>query len=255
MSKIFLKSFIHSKSFDNLFDYKSTFNNYQSFIIDKNFSFFRTSNFTKIKPYTPNELPLTLNNRNEYIFDIEKIMNDNISLYFFVSKINISYHDYRLTSKSKKKQIPNFISLYNFNYTKKDLTLKENKRKINLSKHNQNYYELNIGDVIKIGRISLILTKIHLEQNTNYITHCETFIETKLNKDRNSNIKSNNIEKNIYNDNNIIKTRSKYQKNYERIIMNTKGDMEENLEESKSDSEKKDICRICFMSENEFSSP
>ena len=255
MSKIFLKSFIHSKSFDNLFDYKSNFNNYQSFIIDKNFSFYRTSNFTKVKPYSPNELPLTLNDRNEYIFDIEKIMNDNISLYFFVSKINISYHDYRLTSKSKKKQIPNFISLYNFNYTKKDLTIKENKRKINLSKHNQNYYELNIGDVIKIGRISLILTKIHLEQNTNYITHCETFIETKLNKDRNSNIKSNNIEKNIYNDNNIIKTRSKYQKNYERIIMNTKGDMEENLEESKSDSEKKDICRICFMSENEFSSP
>ena len=257
MSKIFIKSYIHSKSFDQLFDYKSDFNIHQSFIVDQNMSFYKSKNFIKAKKFEQNEaiLPVNNNENNEYIFGTEKILNNNQSLFFFISKTNISFHDYRLNTKNKKRENPNFISLYNFNYSKKDAHIKERKRKNDLFKYNKNYYELNVGDVIKLGRVSLILTKIHLDQNKNYLDRCETNIETKLNKTKSSEIKPNNFEKNIYNDFYIIKSKHKFKKNYEKIIMNTKGDVEDNLEESKSNSEKRDICRICFSAESDINSP
>ena len=257
MSKIFIKSYIHSKSFEQLFDYKSDFNIHQSFLIDNSLSFYKNKNFIKTKKLEPKETDLPYNeNNNEYIFGIEKILNNKEPLYFFVSKPNLSLHDYRLSVKNKKREIPNFISLYNFNYSKKDLNLRERKRKSDLIKNNKTYYELNVGDVIKLGRVSLILTKIHLEQNKNNLANCETYIETKLNKNENKeNNKYNRIEKSIYNDNNINKSKFNYFKNSEKIILNTKGDIEENQEEIKSNSEKRDICRICFMSESDINSP
>lgn len=254
MSKIFIKSFIHSKSFDNLFDYKSNNTNYQSFIIDKSISFHRKNNLIKVKQYNPNETSLPLNNKNEYICDIEKILNNNKSLYFFVSKNIISFQEYRYNFKDKKREVPNYISLYNFNYTKKEMNIKEKSRKKDLIKHNKNYYELNVGDVIKLGRVSLILTKICFDQTKNNLNNCETYIESKVSKNNNDFIKTNQLEKNIYS-NNLIKSRFNYQKDYEKMIQNTKGDIEENIEDSKSNSEKKDICRICFMAENDINSP
>ena len=257
MSKIFLKSYIHSKSFEQLFDYKSDFHTHQTFFIDKNMSFYKNKNFLKAKPLKENETFLPLFNNQEFIFGIEKILENNKPFYFFVKKNNNSFHEYRLNSRNKKRENPFFISLYNFNYTKNDLNIKERKRKNDLFKHYKNYFELNIGDVIKLGRMSLILTKIHLEQNiNNNLARCETYIETKLNKKENKDIKYNKREESIYNKNNhLIKSRHKLQKNYEKIITNTKGDNDEKQEEIKSNSEKNNICRICFMSESDTNSP
>ena len=257
MSKIYLKSYIHSKSFEQLFDYKSDFNTHQTFLIDKNISFFKNKNFLKSKQQKENETFLSLFNNKEFIFGIEKIVENKNPLYFFIKKNNISYHEYRLNIRNKKRESPYFISLYNFNYTKNDLNIKERKRKSDLFKHYKNYYDLNIGDVIKLGRLSLILTKIHLEQNSNNnLARCETYIETKLNKKENKDIKYNKREESIYDNNNhLIKSKYKLNKNYEKLITNTKGDVDGNQEESKSNSEKKDICRICFMSENDSDSP
>ena len=257
MSKIYLKSYIHSKSFEQLFDYKSDFNTHQTFLIDKNISFFKNKNFLKAKQQKENEAFLPLFNNKDFIFGIEKIVENKNPLYFFIKKNNISYHEYRLNTRNKKRESPYFISLYNFNYTKNDLNIKERKRKSDLFKHYKNYYDLNIGDVIKLGRLSLILTKIHLEQNSNNnLARCETYIETKLNKKENKDIKYNKREESIYDNNNhLIKSKYKLNKNYEKLITNTKGDVDGNQEESKSNSEKKDICRICFMSENDSDSP
>lgn len=249
MSRIFLKSYIHSRSYDQLFDYKSDYTTCQSFILDNSTSFYKINNFIKAKQYSP-----PVNNNPGHIFNIEKIINNNKEIYFFSNNKNIMYHDYRLNLKKKKKEIPTHISLYNFNYEKKDLNMRERRRRNDMIKHNKNYYELNVGDVIKLGRVSLILTKIHFEQNNN-LEHCDTFFENNLNKKENKDIKNNKVDKDIFKDYHPGKSKFKLKKNYEKLIMNTKGDVTENDEENNSTSEKRDICRICFMPENESNSP
>ena len=49
MSIIFLKSYIHARSYDQLFDYKSDFNTCQSFMLENNTSFYKNNNFIKAK--------------------------------------------------------------------------------------------------------------------------------------------------------------------------------------------------------------
>ena len=256
MSRVFLKSYFHPRSFDQLFDYKSEFTTSQSFVIDNRTSFYKNNNFIKARQHYPNE-PLfepSFNN-NDFLFGIDKILdNNNKQMYFFVPKGNMLYHDYRVNSKDKKRQIPNFISLYNYNLENKDFNVKQRKRKNDVIKHNKNFYELNIGDVIKLGRVSLILTKIHLEQNNN-LAYCDTFIENNLNKKETKDIKYSKVEKDIYNDNNLVKTKFKNKNNLKNNCNNTRGMIDGNQEESKSNSEKKDICRICFTGENENDSP
>ena len=254
MSKIFLKSYIHARSFDHLFDYKSDFTTCQSFMLINSTSFYKNNNFIKPKQKTNNaETPPSKTN-SENIFSIDKIINNDKEIFLFNYNKNIGYHDYRLNFKNKKREIPAHISLYNFNYEKKDLNLKERKRRNDIFKHNKNYYELNVGDVIKFGRVSLILTKIHFEQNNN-LEHCDTFFENNLNKKENKDVKYNKIEKDIYKDYHLGKSKFKFKNNYENLIMNTKGDIEESKEENNSNSEKRDICRICFTSESESDSP
>ena len=250
MNTVFIKSYIHTKSFDQLFDYKSEINAYQSFTIDNSTSFFRINHLIKAKQKNQNE---TFDN-HDLIYDIEKITKNNKELYFFVPKNIISYHNYRLDTKNKKREIPAFISLYNFNFNKKELNIREKRRRNDIIKHNKNYYELNVGDVIKLGRISLILTKIHLEQNNN-LSYCDTFVENNLNKKENKCIKYNKVEKNIFQNYNINKSKFRIKKSYEKMITYTKGDLEEIQEENNSNSEKKDICRICFMDVNDSNSP
>ena len=254
MSRIFLKSYIHSRSYEQLFDYKSDSTTYQSFILDNNTSFYKNNNFIKAKHYNNNENVPSVYNNSENIFNIEKIINNNKEIFLFNTNKNIKYHDYRLNFKNKKREIPTHMSLYNFNYGKKDLNMKERKRKNDVVKHYKNSYELNVGDVIKLGRVSLILTKIHLEQNNN-LEHCDTFFENNLNKKESKDIKYNKVEKDIYKDYHPSKSRFNFKKNYEKLVMNTKGDIEDNEEQNNSNSEKKDICRICFMSESESNSP
>ena len=254
MSKIFLKSYIHARSFDHLFDYKSDFTTCQSFMLINSTSFYKNNNFIKPKQKTNNaETPPSKTN-SENIFSIDKIINNDKEIFLFNCNKNIGYHDYRLNFKNKKREIPAHISLYNFNYEKKDLNLKERKRRNDTFKHNKNYYELNVGDVIKLGRVSLILTKIHFEQNNN-LEHCDTFFENNLNKKENKDVKYNKIEKDIYKDYHLGKSKFKFKNNYENLIMNTKGEIEESKEENNSNSEKRDICRICFTSESESDSP
>ena len=254
MSKIFLKSYIHARSFDHLFDYKSDFTTCQSFMLINSTSFYKNNNFIKPKQKTNNaETPPSKTN-SEKIFSIDKIINNDKEIFLFNYNKNIGYHDYRLNFKNKKREIPAHISLYNFNYEKKDLNLKERKRRNDIFKHNKNYYELNVGDVIKLGRVSLILTKIHFEQNNN-LEHCDTFFENNLNKKENKDVKYNKIEKDIYKDYHLGKSKFKFKNNYENLIMNTKGEIEESKEENNSNPEKRDICRICFTSESESDSP
>ena len=254
MSKIFLKSYIHARSFDHLFDYKSDFTTCQSFMLINSTSFYKNNNFIKPKQKTNNaETPPSKTN-SENIFSIDKIINNDKEIFLLNYNKNIGYHDYRLNFKNKKREIPAHISLYNFNYEKKDLNLKERKRRNDIFKHNKNYYELNVGDVIKLGRVSLILTKIHFEQNNN-LEHCDTFFENNLNKKENKDVKYNKIEKDIYKDYHLGKSKFKFKNNYENLIMNTKGEIEESKEENNSNSEKRDICRICFTSESESDSP
>ena len=254
MSIIFLKSYIHARSYDQLFDYKSDFNTCQSFMLENNTSFYKNNNFIKAKLYDNNENKPSGNNNPEHLFNIEKIINNNKEIFLFCNNKNIMYHDYRLNLRKKKREIPTHISLYNFNYGKNDLNMRERKRRNDMIKHNKNYYELNVGDVIKLGRVSLILRKIHFEQNNN-LEHCDTFVENNLNKKENKDIKYNKVDKDIYKDYHFGKSKFKFKKNYEKLIMNTKGDITENEEENNSTSEKKDICRICFMSEDESNSP
>jgi len=248
-----LKSYIHARSYDQLFDYKSDSTTYQSFILDNSTSFYKNNNFIKAKHFNNNENVPPVSNNSENIFNIEKLINNNKEIFLFNTNKNIKYHDYRLNCKNKKREIPTHISLYNFNYGKKDFNMKERKRKNDIIKHYKNSYELNVGDVIKFGRVSLILTKIHFEQNNN-LEHCDTFFENNLNKKESKDIKYNKVEKDIYKDYHLNKSKFNFKKNYEKLVMNTKGDIEDNEEQNNSNSEKKDICRICFMSESESNS-
>ena len=88
MSRIFLKSYIHARSYDQLFDYKSDSTTYQSFILDNSTSFYKNSNFIKAKHYNNNENVPPVSNNSEHIFNIEKLINI-IKKYFYLTLIKI----------------------------------------------------------------------------------------------------------------------------------------------------------------------
>ena len=172
MNKVKLKSQISGKSIDELFDYQTQDKTIRYFTIENNRMFYKNNNYLESKNLDLNETNNPTILGNEFLFNIEKIEYNNAQMYFFVSKLNypslkLSYHNYRLKSNNKERDLPTWISLYNFNYevneVKEDYNI-EQRRKKNINyflKNKKNSYELNIGDVIKLGRVSLILTKIH----------------------------------------------------------------------------------------------
>ena len=211
MKKVKLKSQISGKSIDELFDYQAQDKINQYFTIDSNRTFYKNNNYLISKQLDLNETSNPIFFGNEYLFSIEKIYNNNEQQYYFVSKSNypslkLSYHNYRLTPNSKERELPSWISLYNFNYEINEIKDKfniEQRRRKNKNlflKNKKNNYELNIGDIIKLGRVSLILTKIHLEKTKknnnnegNDKNNCNKIVNDKTNNSNN-----NEIIKDIY---------------------------------------------------------
>ena len=229
MNKVRLKSEISGKSIDELFDYQSKEKINQCFTIEDNRSFYKNNEFLISKHLDLNETFNPVIFGNIYLFNIEKISNNIDQKYYFVSKSNypslkISYHNYRLNPNSKEREVPTWISLYNFNFEKNDIKEKNNmekrkKRNKNFFlKNKKNNYELNVGDVIKLGRVSLIVTKIHLQKSKK--NNNETCADNKLNK------KSNEKINNYVNNNNIIK--DIYQ-DYHYKVINNKINIDKNI--------------------------
>ena len=131
MKKVKIKSQISGKSIDELFDYQTPDKINQYFTVDNNRTFYKNNNYLDSKQLDPNETfnPLLL--KNEFLFSIEKIQNNNDQNYFFVSKSNfpslkLSYHNYRLNSNIKERESPTWISLYNFNNEINEINEKNN---------------------------------------------------------------------------------------------------------------------------------
>jgi len=223
MNKVKLKSQISGKSIDELFDYQTQDKNIQYFTIENNNTFYKNKNYLESKQLDLNETFNPILFGNEFLFSIEKIYKNNEQKYYFVSKSNypslkLSYHNYRFNPNNKERDLPTWISLHNFNYEineiKENYNIEQRKRKnINyFLKNKKNRYELNVGDVIKLGRVSLIITKIQLK-NSN-----------KKNNDVNKNL--NNNSNNKVNNNNIIK--DIYQEFHQRALYN-KQNLKKNL--------------------------
>ena len=357
MKKVKLKSQISGKSIDELFDYQTQDKINQYFTIDSNRTFYKNNNYLISKQLDLNETSNPIFFGNEYLFSIEKIYNNNEQQYYFVSKSNypslkLSYHNYRLTPNSKERELPSWISLYNFNYEINEIKDKfniEQRRRKNKNlflKNKKNNYELNIGDIIKLGRVSLILTKIHLEKTKknnnnegNDKNNCNKIVNDKSNNSNNNEIIKDiyqeyqlkfinnkiHIDKNLLkkfnsnnnhdqtslnnnNDSNSLKGEfifnngennenindnkvlsDKIVRNYhefindesatskiqtsnlnnnkqsnktfditkikEKLNYNNTTNNDETLIENKSNSEKKNICRICYCDEEEIKSP
>ncbi len=228
MNKVKLKSQISGKSVDELFDYQTQDKTIQYFTIENNRTFYKNNNNLDSKQLDPNETinPLLLG--NEFLFNIEKYQNNNPN-YFFVFKSNypsfkLSYHNYRLNSNIKEKDLPAWISLYNFNYEmneiKEEYNIEQKQRKnINyILKNKKNCYELNIGDVIKLGRISLILTKIHLKKTNK--KKKEEKNNTKINNKTN-NKTNNKIIKDIYQEFHLKAIKHRLNSNKSLLTKNT----------------------------------
>ena len=209
MKKVKIKSQISGKSIDELFDYQTPDKINQYFTVDNNRTFYKNNNYLDSKQLDPNETfnPLLL--KNEFLFSIEKIQNNNDQNYFFVSKSNfpslkLSYHNYRLNSNIKERESPTWISLYNFNNEINEINEKNNfeqRRKKNRNfflKNKNNSYELNVGDVIKLGRVSLILTRIHLQKNKKNNNDSGNNLNKKANNKKNND--NDKIIKDIYNE-------------------------------------------------------
>ena len=209
MKKVKIKSQISGKSIDELFDYQTPDKINQYFTVDNNRTFYKNNNYLDSKQLDPNETfnPLLL--KNEFLFSIEKIQNNNDQNYYFVSKSNfpslkLSYHNYRLNSNIKERESPTWISLYNFNNEINEINEKNNfeqRRKKNRNfflKNKNNSYELNVGDVIKLGRVSLILTKIHLQKNKKNNNDSGNNLNKKANNKKNND--NDKIIKDIYNE-------------------------------------------------------
>ena len=210
MKKVKIKSQISGKSIDELFDYQTPDKINQYFTLENNRTFYKNNNnYLESKQLDPNETfnPILLG--NEFLFSIEKIQNNNDQNYFFVSKSNfpslkLSYHNYRLNSNIKERESPTWISLYNFNNEINEINEKNNfeqRRKKNRNfflKKKNNSYELNVGDVIKLGRVSLILTKIHLQKNKKNNNDSGNNLNKKANNKKNNDNDNDKIVKDIY---------------------------------------------------------
>ena len=214
MNKVRLKSQISKKSVDELFDYQSKEKINQCFTIEDNRNFYKNNDneFLLSKHLDLNETFNPVLFGNEYLFNIEKISNNIEQKYYFVSKSNypsikISYHNYRLNPNFKEREIPTWISLYNFNYEKneiKDKNIMEQRKRKNKNfflKNKKNSYELNIGDVIKLGRVSLVITKIHLQKikKNNNDANNDNKLKKKANEKINNYV-NNKIVRDIYQD-------------------------------------------------------
>ena len=207
MKKVKLKSQISDKSIDELFDYQTSEKINQYFTIDNKRTFYKNNNFLDSKQLDPNETlnPIFLN--NEFLFSIEKIEENNDQKYYFVSKSNfpslkLSYHTYRLNSNVKERELPAWISLCNFNNEINEINDKNNieqrkrKNRKYFLKNKKNSYELTVGDVIKLGRVSLIMTKIHLQKYKKNSSEGNNL--DKKSNDKENKIKSNEVKKDIY---------------------------------------------------------
>ena len=182
MNKVKIKSQIWGRGTNELFDYQAPEKINQLFNIDTNISFYKNgSNLIKPKE---NDLNETCNPNlvgSEYLFSILKKDNSNEKekKFFFISKANyplisskLSYHHYRINNNlnNKEKDTPTWISLNRFNYNIDTPEMYEPKKRLENFKKNidiskkYSTYELNIGDVIKFGRVSLILSKIHFQK-------------------------------------------------------------------------------------------
>ena len=214
MKKIKLKSQISGKSIDELFDYQTQDKISQYFTIDNSRTFYKNNNNLESKQLDLNETSNPILLANEYLFSVERIYNNNDHKYYFVSKSNypslkLSYHNYRLNSNIKEREIPTWISLYNFNYEINEIKEKYNieqrrrKNKNFFLKNKKNSYELAVGDVIKLGRVSLILTKIHLEKNvinSNNEENNKNNLNKKIADKINNKNNNNKVIKDIYKD-------------------------------------------------------
>ena len=209
MNIVKLRSQISGKSIDELFDYQSPEKINQSFTIENSRSFYKNNEYLESKQLDLNETFNPILFGNEYLFSIEKIPSNNEQKYYFVSKSNfpslkLSYHNYRLYPNIKDRESPTWISLYNFNYEIneiKDKNIMDQKIKKNKNlflKNKKSCYELNIGDVIKLGRVSLIITKIHLQKTKK--------VNNEGNNDNNDiNLNKKLNDKNKTNNNKVIK--------------------------------------------------
>ena len=256
MKKVKIKSQISGKSIDELFDYQTQDKINQTFTVYNSRSFYKNNNYLESKQLDLNETfnPILLG--NEYLFSIEKIQNNNDQKYYFVSKSNfpslkLSYHNYRLNSNIKERESPTWISLFNFNYEINEIKEKyniEQRRKKNKNfflKNKKNSYELNVGDVIKLGRVSLILTKIHLQKykknNNNE--------ENNSNSNKKSNDKNNDkVEKDIYEEYNIKALKNKI--NIDKKIlekMNINNSNEQLINSNANNNENNSINRAAML--------
>jgi hypothetical protein len=139
MNKVKLKSQISGKSVDELFDYQTQDKTIQYFTIENSRTFYKNNNNLESKQLDPNETinPLLLG--NEFLFNIEKFQNNhNNQNYYFVFKSNypsfkLSYHNYRLNTNAKERDLPAWLSLYNFNNemneVKEEYNLDQRKKK------------------------------------------------------------------------------------------------------------------------------
>ena len=237
MKKVKLKSQISGKSIDELFDYQSQDKINQTFTIDNNRTFYKNNNYLESKQLDLNETVNPMLFGNEYLFSIEKIQNNNEQRYYFVSKSNfpslkLSYHNYRLNSNIKERESPTWISLYNFNYEMNEIKEKYNieqrrrKNKNFFLKNKKNCYELNIGDVIKLGRVSLILSKIHLQKykkssNTNNNNNNNEGNKKTNSNNSNKNGTNNEVVKDIYKEYHLKAVNNKIKLNLDKKIMKT----------------------------------
>ena len=232
MKKVKLKSQISGKSIDELFDYQTQDKINQTFTIDSNRTFYKNNNYLESKQLDLNETVNPILLGNEFLFSIEKIQNNNDQRYFFVSKSNfpslkLSYHNYRLNTNKKERESPTWISLYNFNYEINEIQEKynlEQRRKKNKNfflKNKKNCYELNVGDVIKLGRVSLIMTKIHLQKykkNSNNSNNINVGNNKKNNADKGNAI-NNGVIKDIYKEYHLKAMNNKIKINLDKKIL------------------------------------
>ena len=137
-NKLHITSFTWSKESNELFDYESQEVTKQEFNISSPCSFFRNKNQID---YQGKDLNETLNpiQQGESLFYI-----DNSSTEFFFNPHSLTINS-NLEEKTEKE--------------KTWITLKNYKNK----KYKNNTYILNLGDVIKFGRVTLKIREINLE--------------------------------------------------------------------------------------------
>ena len=193
MEKIILKYLTINKNSNEIYDYKSIYK-FEN-VLKLNKDFFVVYNINNIEIYNSYDL-IPNNLHNNILFYIHKSKNNK---YYFQKK-------YQNLIFSYKAYLPVFDIFQNNNNNNN----KNNKNNIK--------YNLNVGDVIKIGRIEIKIKKINIENNQKNI------FNNFLNKSK----IQNNLKKEINNINNI--------------------NINNNIDNNNNNNKK--ICRICFEDES-----